>query len=116
MQKREKRKWLFRKSNNHVPAQQCEEKIATTDTITSTIAAPVSPTMDAKKRHAIAAEAAAAEAEAVNIARLAREIWAAIVIQTAFRGYLVSYNLLYIAQFNIFMSFFVGDLVVLIEN
>ncbi|KAJ6423134.1 hypothetical protein OIU84_024129 [Salix udensis] len=44
--------------------------------------------MDAEKRHAIAAEAAAAEAEAVNIARLAREIWAAIVIQTAFRGYL----------------------------
>uniref|UniRef100_A0A6N2KVM7 DUF4005 domain-containing protein n=1 Tax=Salix viminalis TaxID=40686 RepID=A0A6N2KVM7_SALVM len=86
--KREKRRWLFRKSNNHVPAQQCEEKIAITDTITSTIAAPVSPTMDAEKRHAIAAEAAAAEAEAVNIARLAREIWAAIVIQTAFRGYL----------------------------
>ncbi|KAJ6297847.1 hypothetical protein OIU76_019040 [Salix suchowensis] len=62
--KREKRRWLFRKSNNHVPAQQCEEKIAITDTITSTIAAPVSPTMDAEKRHAIAAEAAAAEAEA----------------------------------------------------
>ncbi|KAJ6753491.1 PROTEIN IQ-DOMAIN 14-LIKE ISOFORM X1 [Salix purpurea] len=91
--KREKRRWLFRKSNNHVPPQQCEEKIAITDTITSTIAAPVSPTMDAEKRHAIAGEAAAAEAEAVNIFITSRcfvrdEIWAAIVIQTAFRGYL----------------------------
>ena len=68
-----------------------------------------------RKDRAIAAEAAAAKAEAVNIARLAREIRAAIVIQTAFRGYLVSHNLLYIVQFNIFMSFFVHDLVILIE-
>ncbi|XP_034906062.1 protein IQ-DOMAIN 18 [Populus alba] len=101
--KKEKRRWLFRKSNNHFPVQQREEKIPITNTITSTITAPVSPTMDAEKRHATAVEAAAAEAasvtaqEAVKIARLARpasscfvraEIWAAIIIQTAFRGYL----------------------------
>jgi hypothetical protein len=69
--------------------------------------------MDAEKRHATAVEAAAAEVasvtaqEAVKIARLARpasscfvraEIWAAIIIQTAFRGYLVSHHLLLCAS------------------
>lgn len=56
-------------------------------------------TVTAEQRHAIAvavASAAAAEAAvvtaqaAVEVARLAREHHAAVVIQTAFRGYLVS--------------------------
>ncbi|CAK7357440.1 unnamed protein product [Dovyalis caffra] len=96
--KREKRRWLFRKSStSNVPVQQCEENIA----ITNATTAPVSPTLDAEKRYAIAVAAAKAAAETVQaaaeIARLTRpasscfvraEVWAAIVIQTAFRGYL----------------------------
>lgn len=105
LQKKEKRRWLFRKSINHVLVQQCEEKIPITNTITSTITAPVSPTVDAEKRHATAVEAASVTAkEAVKIARPASscfvraEIWAAIIIQTAFRGYLVSHHLLLYAS------------------
>lgn len=103
MQKREKRRWLFRKHNNHAPVQQCE---AHTQPRTTT---PVSPILSAEERHAIAvaaATAAAAEAAAVT-AQAAVEIFrltkpssfvrevhgAAIVIQTAFRGYLVSNKL-----------------------
>lgn len=62
-------------------------------------------TVTAEQRHAIAvavASAAAAEAAeaavvtaqaAVEVARLAREHHAAVVIQTAFRGYLVSHDI-----------------------
>jgi hypothetical protein len=109
LQKREKRRWLFRKtssSTNHVPVQRCEENIAITNT-TSTTTAPLSPTLDAEKKLAVAvaaATAAAADAAAVTaqaaveIVRLTRpasifvraKLWAAIAIQTAFRGYLVS--------------------------
>lgn len=90
----EKRRWLFRKPTSHV-LQQCEP---------NTIAiAPVGPVLAAEQQHAIAvaaATAAAAEAAvataqaAVEIVRLTRpssfvrEHYAAIVIQTAFRGYL----------------------------
>ncbi|XP_075652032.1 protein IQ-DOMAIN 17-like [Castanea sativa] len=95
--KREKRRWLFRKPGSHV--QQCE---ANARTNTAAIA-PVVPVLAAEHRHAIAvaaATAAAAEAAmataqaAVEIVRLTRpssfvrEHYAAIVIQTAFRGYL----------------------------
>ncbi|KAF3975002.1 hypothetical protein CMV_001716 [Castanea mollissima] len=95
--KREKRIWLFRKPGSHV--QQCE---ANAKTNTAAIA-PVVPVLAAEHRHAIAvaaATAAAAEAAvataqaAVEIVRLTRpssfvrEHYAAIVIQTAFRGYL----------------------------
>lgn len=96
MQKREKRRWIFRKPTVHV--QQCEAtKTATT--------AAVTPVLGADQRHAIAvatATAAAAEAAvataqaAVEIVRLTRpnnfvkEHFAATLIQTAFRGYLVS--------------------------
>ncbi|KDP25216.1 hypothetical protein JCGZ_20372 [Jatropha curcas] len=96
--KREKRRWLFRKLNyNHVQVQQCGTRT------TAVEANNVSPISDAEQRHAIAvaeataaaAEAAAATAQAaVEIVRLTRpsnfvrEHWAAILIQTAFRGYL----------------------------
>ncbi|KAK4601145.1 hypothetical protein RGQ29_010637 [Quercus rubra] len=95
--KREKRRWLFRKPSSHV--QQCEANARTN----TTAIAPVVPVLAAEHRHAIAvaaATAAAAEAAvataqaAVEIVRLTRpssfvrEHYAAIVIQTAFRGYL----------------------------
>lgn len=104
MQKREKRRWPFRKPNNDV--QQCEAKVATNTSTTK----PMIPVLAAEQRHAYAvaaATAAAAEAAvataqaAVDIVRLtrpsgyAREHCAATIIQTAFRGYLVI-NTLYI--------------------
>jgi hypothetical protein len=111
LQKREKRRWLFRKTSpgtTHVPVQRCEENIAITNTA-STATAPLSPPLDAEKKLAVAvavaaATAAAADAAAVTaqaaveIVRLTRpasifvraKLWAAIAIQTAFRGYLVS--------------------------
>ncbi|XVF12857.1 hypothetical protein REPUB_Repub08aG0156000 [Reevesia pubescens] len=98
--KREKRRWLFRRpiSNiNHI--QQCDAKQPTEATNTTK---PLNPASDiAEQRHAIAvaaAETAVATAQAaVEIVRLSsrpsnyanlREHYAAIVIQTAFRGYL----------------------------
>ncbi|MBA0593532.1 protein IQ-DOMAIN 18 [Gossypium raimondii] len=107
--KREKRRWLFRRGSsniNHV--QQCEAKIPTPTTSTSTATPPANNAAEtaldfAEQRHAIAvaaAEAAVATAQAaVEIVRLSsrpsnyanvREHYhyAAIVIQTAFRGYL----------------------------
>ncbi|XP_038688279.1 protein IQ-DOMAIN 14-like [Tripterygium wilfordii] len=86
--KREKRRWLFRKQSNTLRAPQCEEPKSGT-------------TLEAEERQAIAVAAATAEAAmattqaAVKIVRLARrpssfirEHYAAIVIQTAFRGYI----------------------------
>ncbi|XP_034710400.1 protein IQ-DOMAIN 14-like [Vitis riparia] len=111
--KRGKRRWIFRKhsNNNETGVQLCETRTITTransaeTTGTARMATnPVSEAADAEKRHAIAvamATAAAAEAAvatakaAVEVARLTRrpsifvrEHCAAIVIQTAFRGYL----------------------------
>ncbi|KAK6936619.1 protein of unknown function DUF4005 [Dillenia turbinata] len=111
--KRENRKWIFRRPpNQETVIQHCEGKTMTT--ITTAAAAPMArnsvseaaaaATAAAEQRHAIAlavASAAAAEAAvasaqaAVEVVRLIRpskifiENSAAIVIQTAFRGYLV---------------------------
>ncbi|OMO79879.1 IQ motif, EF-hand binding site [Corchorus capsularis] len=101
--KREKKRWLFRRSSNNIKHvhvnQQCEAKTVPTEA--------ANPALEiAEQRHAIAvaaATAAAAEAAvataqaAVEIVRLSsrpsnyanvREHYAAIVIQTGFRGYL----------------------------
>ncbi|KAK8489097.1 hypothetical protein V6N13_046834 [Hibiscus sabdariffa] len=104
--KREKRRWLFRRSSNINHVQPCEAKTPTDAPATDTTA-PANASLDfAETRHAIAvaaATAAAAEAAvataqaAVEIVRLSsrpstyanvREHYAAVVIQTAFRGYL----------------------------
>lgn len=106
MQKREKRRWLFRKSGSNHPTD-CETKEAVA--AAADICTAVNPVMVDDQRHAIAvaaATAAAAEAAvataqvAMEIARLTRppsgltkENRAAVVIQTAFRGYLVSRKL-----------------------
>ncbi|KAL2524866.1 IQ-domain 18 [Abeliophyllum distichum] len=103
--KREKKTWLFRKASNHAH-QQSEAKVAAANTSVP----PRTSTLPAEQRHAIAvaaATAAAAEAAvatakaAVEIIRLTgqqsktdsntnsfRRHSAAILIQTAFRGYL----------------------------
>lgn len=93
MQKKERRRWLFRKASLAEPTQQNDQK---------TVRASAGVTPD--QRHAIAvavatavaAEAAVATAQAAaEVVRLTRptnvfrELSAAIVIQTAFRGYLV---------------------------
>lgn len=93
LQKKERRRWLFRKASQAEPTQQSDLK---------TVRASAGMTPD--QRHAIAvavATAAAAEAAvataqaAAEVVRLTRptnffrEHRAAIVIQTAFRGYLV---------------------------
>lgn len=97
MQKRGKRRWLFKKSSHE------ETNGEATRTITT------NASDNEEKRHAIAvamattaaAQAAVATAqaavEAVRLARpslLMKKHWAAIVIQTAFRGYLVSLSLI----------------------
>ncbi|KAK9122286.1 hypothetical protein Syun_019903 [Stephania yunnanensis] len=95
--KREKRRWIFRKSSNLEQEQRTSTTITTTTTVNHVSVA------EEEERHAIAvavATAAAAEAAvatakaAVEVVRLtgssitAREHYAAIVVQTAFRGYL----------------------------
>lgn len=90
MQKRGKRRWIFKKPSNQETITQHRE----VRTITTT--ANIS---EAEERHDIAvamAEAAVATAkaavEAVRLSRpstLLKRHLAAIVIQTAFRGYLV---------------------------
>ncbi|KAL4348788.1 hypothetical protein GQ457_17G022770 [Hibiscus cannabinus] len=99
--KREKRRWLFRRPSNINHVQPCEAKTPTDAPATDTTA-PANASLDfAETRHAIAvaaAEAAVATAQAaVEIVRLSsrpstyanvREHYAAVVIQTAFRGYL----------------------------
>ncbi|KAI6701934.1 hypothetical protein NL676_011070 [Syzygium grande] len=101
--KREKRRWLFRKSGSNHPTD-CETKEAVAAAAAADICTVVNPVMVDDQRHAIAvaaATAAAAEAAvataqaAMEIARLTRppssltkENRAAVVIQTAFRGYL----------------------------
>ncbi|GFS44511.1 hypothetical protein Acr_00g0090780 [Actinidia rufa] len=104
--KREKRRWLFRKATSSISIQQYEVNAVTNAALV------VNSSLEAEQRHAIevaAATAAAAEAAvataqaAVEIIRLstrptscisAREHYAAIVIQTAFRGYLARRALL----------------------
>lgn len=96
MQKREKRRWLFRKPITHV--QQCEAtKTETTIAVTPVLAADQKHAIAVAVATAAAAEAAVATAQAaVEIVRLTRpnnfvkEHYAATLIQTAFRGYLVS--------------------------
>ncbi|KAI3439789.1 DUF4005 domain-containing protein [Psidium guajava] len=103
--KREKRRWLFRKSgSNHSPDCETKEAALVAVATAADICTAVNPLKAADQRHAIAvaaATAAAAEAAvataqaAMEIARLTRppssfvkENSAAVVIQTAFRGYL----------------------------
>ncbi|XP_021889665.1 protein IQ-DOMAIN 1 isoform X2 [Carica papaya] len=100
--KREKKRWIFRKPTSQESVTQQTPPKTTTASQSSTGADHTAATA-AEQRHAIAmavAKAAAAEAAvataqaAVEVARLtrpsnqAREYYAAIVIQTAFRGYL----------------------------
>lgn len=105
IQKREKRRWIFRKPVNHetVNTQQTPTKLkhdvaATTETGASRT--------DQDQKHALAVAVATAEAAmataqaAVEVVRLtkptstttnhARDHYAATVIQTSFRGYLVN--------------------------
>ncbi|OIV93876.1 hypothetical protein TanjilG_05579 [Lupinus angustifolius] len=100
--KREKRRWIFRKNHETVNTQQTPTKLKH-DVATTTNTSVTSRT-DQDQNHALAmavatAEAAMATAQAaVEVARLtkpisttnhhARDHFAAIVIQTAFRGYL----------------------------
>ncbi|KAL9435334.1 hypothetical protein AB3S75_021583 [Citrus x aurantiifolia] len=103
--KREKRRWLFRKTTNQETVAQ--QQISTKERSSAHhVTGSTSQAGSAAEEHkhaiamematAAAAEAAAASAHAAaEVARLirpptfnAREIYAAIVIQTAFRGYL----------------------------
>lgn len=98
VQKREKRRWIFGKPTNlqETVTQQTQQAPPPTNTTTAHV--PVST----EQKHALAVAVATAEAAmataqaAVEVARLTRptyqpkQHYAAIVIQTAFRGYLVS--------------------------
>ncbi|KDP47069.1 hypothetical protein JCGZ_05096 [Jatropha curcas] len=103
--KRGKRRWIFRKpSMQETVIQHSAEKIITTSSSNPTVTATaITEATDAKQRHALAvamattaaAQAAVATAQAaVEVARLtrptlfAKKHFAAIAIQTAFRGYL----------------------------
>lgn len=103
--KREKRRWIFRKpANQETVTEQTPPKVPPTGNGGSSAAAPTNHESAAKaateRKHALAVAVATAEAAmataqaAVEVARLtrpanhARGNYAAIVIQTAFRGYL----------------------------
>ncbi|XVF80306.1 hypothetical protein PTKIN_Ptkin15bG0060500 [Pterospermum kingtungense] len=102
--KREKRRWIFRKpTNQETVSQQTPVKPIGNDAGAAAEGATAAAAAAAEQRHAIAvavAKAAAAEAAvataqaAVQVARLTNPTYAgeyhyaAIVIQTAFRGYL----------------------------
>ncbi|XP_012575586.1 protein IQ-DOMAIN 17-like isoform X2 [Cicer arietinum] len=103
-EKREKRRWIFRKPVSHETVNNNSAQSTTTPTklkndVVVTATSGVSRT-DQDQKHALAvamatAEAARATAQAaVEVARLtkpsnhAREHFAAVVIQTSFRGYL----------------------------
>ncbi|XP_027335903.1 protein IQ-DOMAIN 1 isoform X2 [Abrus precatorius] len=91
--KREKRRWIFRKPVSH-------EAVNTQQKLKHDVAASGASRNDQDQKHALAVAVATAEAAmataqaAVEVARLtkpanhARQHYAAIVIQTAFRGYL----------------------------
>lgn len=102
MQKREKRRWIFRKhSTSETVIQHLETKKLSTKTAVSLT---TNQTSEAEQRRAIAvavattaaAEAAVATAQAaVEVVRLTTPSFfitqhkAAVLIQTAFRGYMV---------------------------
>ncbi|KAJ0693216.1 putative IQ motif, EF-hand binding protein [Helianthus annuus] len=89
--KREKRRWLFRKANT--APENATVAAAPLPKVGASVEAPA-----AEQRHAVALAAAAAAAAAqaaMEVARMSRqtasysrEHYAAIIIQTAFRGYL----------------------------
>ncbi|KAJ7963435.1 Protein IQ-DOMAIN like [Quillaja saponaria] len=103
--RREKRRWIFRKTiNQEAVTQQIPQKgkpdVTASDDTTTDHAALAATAAAAEQNHALAVAVATAEAAmataqaAVEVARLtrpsshARGNYAAIVIQTAFRGYL----------------------------
>ncbi|TVU43655.1 hypothetical protein EJB05_10141 [Eragrostis curvula] len=107
--KRERRRWLFRRSSSPSPSPAPPEQARPSPTSAPprSAATPTSPAVTEEQRHAIAlavataatAEAAVATAHAAaEVVRLTgrpttnsgfvREHYAAVVIQTAFRGYL----------------------------
>jgi hypothetical protein len=105
VQKRGKRRWIFRKSSNQETViHHCGVTTITNITATTNPASAASNSIgtegtDAKQRQATtaAAQAAVATAQAaVEVVRLtrpsllAKQHFAAIAIQKAFRGYLVS--------------------------
>ncbi|KAL5726758.1 hypothetical protein ACHQM5_000022 [Ranunculus cassubicifolius] len=107
-QKREKRRWIFRKSSNQETVVTNQEEPKKTTTSTTSITPPaltpdeVNHVSAADQRHAIAVAVATAEAAmataraAVEVVRLTRPPSSssnsydrsAVIIQTAFRGYL----------------------------
>lgn len=97
-QKREKRRWIFRKpTNQETEPQQTPTKAAAAPTNHESAAKAAAERKQALAVAVATAEAAMATAQAaVEVARLtrpanhAKEHSAAVVIQTAFRGYLVS--------------------------
>jgi hypothetical protein len=97
-QKREKRRWIFRKpTNQETEPQQTSTKAAAASTNHESAAKAAAERKQALAVAVATAEAAMATAQAaVEVARLtrptnhAKEHSAAVVIQTAFRGYLVS--------------------------
>lgn len=105
LQKREKRRWIFRKpANQDLPAPVSASTKDKPDLVDQ--APPTTAVTDQKNALAAArarAEAAMATAQAAaEVARMtrpsnrARDHYAATVIQTAFRGYLVSNKAIYI--------------------
>lgn len=91
-QKREKRRWLFRKPAAAV-AENATLQAAQQPKMTNVGGSTEALVSD--QRHAVVlAVAAAAAAEVARLSRpttgYSREHYAAIIIQTAFRGYLVS--------------------------
>jgi len=96
LQKAEKRRWIFRKLTS--PTKQCEasmsgngkcEDAASMDKQQRAIAAAKASTEAAQVAVKIA-QAAVRSVAQTRIACLVKQHYAALVIQTAFRGYLVS--------------------------
>ncbi|TKY64138.1 IQ-DOMAIN 14 [Spatholobus suberectus] len=96
--KREKRRWIFRKT--HMSHHEGVNNNSTQPKLNHDVAASGGSRADQDQKHALAVAVATAEAAmataqaAVEVARLtkpashAREHYAAVLIQTAFRGYL----------------------------
>ncbi|KAL2902967.1 Protein IQ-DOMAIN 1 [Bienertia sinuspersici] len=95
--KTEKRRWIFRKFANHNQQYEASyEKKIDVDERNHAIAAAEAKTAAAKV--AVATAQAAVRYQEIIPAYLAREYYAALIIQTAFRGYLVSETSLASAQ------------------
>ncbi|ESR52450.1 hypothetical protein CICLE_v10019978mg [Citrus x clementina] len=97
VQKREKRRSLFRKADctDDVLLQRCEAKMAAISSANTRTTKPMNPILASEqgRAYALAAATAAAAMEIVRHSRPAssnyvREHYAATVIQTSFRGYL----------------------------